>query len=442
MTGSLQEKNNKWQLVLFGAVGVLYPDKQVDDPYKKVCKWMSSGLEATEKNRSLANKMLYRKIAEYEQQEEMLAEKIALADNAAGSTQLIDGKNILFADFISDWIERKKDQIQLSTWEKYEIYAKRHIIPYFGEMNLKLTDLKPRHFADFYQYKLTSGRLDGKSGGLDVTSVRSISALVKAVLNDAVIYEYINGNPAQNVPVPRRPKMKAKSAKNVYMTASEANTMLTALQGEEIYPLVYVAINYGLRKSEVLGLKWDAVDFENDTIEIKSTVVKNRTIVYKDNTKTETSHATYDLLPEVKTLLLALKTRQAENKREYEELYTDSEYIFTHPDGSLYRPDCATRSFQRALKRHNLPEMRFHDLRHSTASILFDKGWDLEAVKSWLRHADIETTSNIYLHVSKNREHILATDMQGTFIAPNVEKFVTNDDKETFEDESETKKGA
>ena len=128
--------------------------------------------------------------------------------------------------------------------------------------------------------------------------------------------------------------------------------------------------------------------------------------------------------------------------REYEELYTDSEYIFTHPDGSLYRPDCATRSFQGALKRHNLPEMRFHDLRHSTASILFDKGWDLEAVKSWLRHADIETTSNIYLHVSKNREHILATDMQGTFIAPNVEKFVTNDDKETFEDESETKKGA
>ena len=65
MTGSLQEKNNKWQLVLFGAVGVLYPDKKVDDPYKKVCKWLSSGLEATEKNRSLANKMLYRKLCNY-----------------------------------------------------------------------------------------------------------------------------------------------------------------------------------------------------------------------------------------------------------------------------------------------------------------------------------------------------------------------------------------
>lgn len=84
----------------------------------------------------------------------------------------------------------------------------------------------------------------------------------------------------------------------------------------------------------------------------------------------------------------------------------------------LYRPDCVTRSFQRALKRHDLPVMRFHDLRHSTASILFDKGWDPESVKSWLRHADIETTSNIYLHISNGRKRLMAKDMTGTFIAP------------------------
>lgn len=77
-----------------------------------------------------------------------------------------------------------------------------------------------------------------------------------------------------------------------------------------------------------------------------------------------------------------------------------------------------TRSFQRALKRHNIPKMRFHDLRHSTASVLFDKGWDLESVKSWLRHADIETTSNIYLHISNGRKRLMAKDMAGTFTAP------------------------
>ncbi len=116
------------------------------------------------------------------------------------------------------------------------------------------------------------------------------------------------------------------------MTAAGANNMLKEICQEEIFLLVYVAITYGLRKSEVLGLKWDAVDCERDTIEIKSTVVKNKSIVYKDTTKSETNHDTYELLP----------------------------------------------------------EMRFHDLRHSTASILFDKGWDLEAVKALLRHATLK----------------------------------------------------
>ena len=106
------------------------------------------------------------------------------------------------------------------------------------------------------------------------------------------------------------------------------------------------------------------------------------------------------------------------NRKEYEELYTQTDYIFTQPDGRLYRPDSITRTFQRTLKRHDLPVMRFHDLRHSTASILFDKGWDLESVKSWLRHADIETTSNIYLHISNGRKRLMAKDMTGTFIAP------------------------
>lgn len=158
--------------------------------------------------------------------------------------------------------------------------------------------------------------------------------------------------------------------------------MLKAIENEDIFPLVYVAITYGLRKSEVLGLKWDAVDFEKNTLEIKSTVVKNKTIVYKDTTKTESSHETYELLPEIKELLIAIKAEQNRNRKEYEELYTQTDYIFTQPDGRLYRPDSITRTFQRTLKRHGLPEMRFHDLRHSTASILFDKGLGFGSGKS------------------------------------------------------------
>ncbi|MBE6901263.1 MAG: site-specific integrase [Ruminococcaceae bacterium] len=422
MTGSLHEKNGKWQLVLYGAVGILFPNKQTDNPDKKVCKWISSNLEATSKNRLLASKMLFDKITEYEQQEKREAEFTALANKGIDAPKCCLSKDVLFTDYIADWLARKQGQIQQSTWEKYQIYAERHIIPYFAELNVGLSELKPRHFVDYYQYKTTGGRLDGKEGGLDITSVRGHAALIRTILNEAVIFECINGNPAQNVPVPKRARTAPKAAKNVYMTAAEANNMLKTIEKEEIFPLVYVAIIYGLRKSEVLGLKWDAVDFDKDTLEIKSTVVKNKTIVYKDTTKTESSHETYELLPEIKALLLNIKSKQEHNRQEYEELYTHSDYIFTQSDGRLYRPDSVTRTFQRALRRHKLPEMRFHDLRHSTASILFDKGWDLEAVKSWLRHADIETTSNIYLHVSKERKHLLAEDMHGTFFTPNFEQ--------------------
>ena len=254
------------------------------------------------------------------------------------------------------------------------------MIPYFSELDLTLKQLKPKHILEYYNYKNTGGRLNGKEGGLGNASLRSHAALLKAILNEAVVLEYIQGNPALNVSVPKRATTTLSKDKKVYMTASEANKMLGDIQTEEIYPLVYVALYYGLRKSEVLGLKWDAVDFDKDTMEIKSTVVKNKTIVYKDTTKTEGSHQVYELLPKVKALLLDIKAKQETNINLYGAIYTPSDYIFTHPDGRLYPPDCVTRSFQRALKRHNLPTMRFHDLRHSTASILFDKGWDLESV--------------------------------------------------------------
>ncbi|MDE6030882.1 MAG: hypothetical protein K2G32_04605, partial [Oscillospiraceae bacterium] len=130
MTGSLQEKNGKWQLVLFGAVGVLYPNKETDTPQKKVCKWISSGLEATKKNKAAATKMLYEKVFDYEQSELQLKEKIAFTASGANVSAFVLTEKVLFTDFISDWLKRKQGQVQQSTWEKYEIYAERHIIPY------------------------------------------------------------------------------------------------------------------------------------------------------------------------------------------------------------------------------------------------------------------------------------------------------------------------
>ena len=95
--------------------------------------------------------------------------------------------------------------------------------------------------------------------------------------------------------------------------------------------------------------------------------------------------------------------------------YEESAYIFVWPDGHLYRPDYITRSFKKVLAYHGLPDMRFHDIRHSTASILYDAGWELKDIQEWLGHSDIETTGNIYTHISKIRKEKKGMELAGTF---------------------------
>ena len=130
--------------------------------------------------------------------------------------------------------------------------------------------------------------------------------------------------------------------------------------------------------------------------------------------KTYCSERTYQLLPDIKILLLRLKEQQEEYKQRLGSGYHSNDYIFKNPNGVPYRPDSLTRSFKRALERHGLPPMRYHDLRHSTASILVDKGWDINDIKEWLGHADISTTANIYAHISHRRKVSLAQDLDKT----------------------------
>jgi len=114
--------------------------------------------------------------------------------------------------------------------------------------------------------------------------------------------------------------------------------------------------------------------------------------------------------------LLKLKDHQNENKKVFGNTYKESDYIFAWQDGRLYRPDYVTKSFQRVLKKHGLKKIRFHDLRHSTASILYDKGWSLKDIQEWLGHADIETTGNIYTHISIQRKQATAKSLEKTFV--------------------------
>ena len=317
------------------------------------------------------------------------------------------------ADYLKMWKELQASEVAETTYDGYHTYIDRHLIPYFKDLNLNIQDITAGHIFDYVNYLSNDGgRKDNKIGGQSNTSIRKIISILRKVFDYAVLYGDIKINPAAQVPMPKRGNKKDE--RQVFLTAEDAQKMLDAFKSEEIGPIVYVTLYYGLRKSEALGLRWQAVDFDANTITINHTVVGGSQIVAKDSTKSYCSMRTYELLPDVKDLLLKLKAQQEYYKQRLGSGYHDNDYIFTNPNGIPYRPDSLTRSFKRALARHGIPDMRYHDLRHSTASILVDKGWDINDIKEWLGHADISTTANIYAHISHRKKISLAQDLDKT----------------------------
>lgn len=304
------------------------------------------------------------------------------------------------SQYFTEWLAGKKPDLRKSTYDAYVIYIGCHINPYFDELGKELEELKPIDIKNYVTHKRTDGRKDGKDGGLSKVSVRKHLNIIKQALNEAVCLELLSTNPAAAIRMPKAEEV-SKAAK--FISQEEAQAVLTALEGHPLHDVVFTTLYYGLRRSEVLGLKWQAIDFEKDTLSICHTVVKGSTIEAVDDTKTASSRRTFPLLPEVKELLLKRKET------------SESEYVFTWDNGTLFRPDYVTRGFQRAIKRKGLEHMRFHDLRHATASIFFDKGWSLADVQHWLGHTDIETTKNIYIAYSRGRKLTLGGTLTGMF---------------------------
>ena len=357
-------------------------------------KWISTGLKE-KGNKMLVKKELDKYIDEY--------------------SYLETGQNpneVIYSEYLTSWHEKRKDQIELSSWQAYSAVIYTHIKPYFEERKFTFNDMTPKTIFEFYEYLSKHG--NKRTGeGLATATIKKIASVIKLSLADARVVGLVETNPATDIKIPR--VKGQKQVKKIYMNKTEAQKVLDAFKDDPIQPMVYMALFYGLRKSEVLGLKWENVDFNENTFEIKSTLVKNATIIEKDNTKTEESNAVFEMLPQVRKILLKEREKQDAQRELFGSTYLEMGYVFTMPNGRYYRPDGFTRMFQKRLEKAGLPSMRFHDLRHSAASVLFDLGWDIEKIKNWLRHRDIETTSNIYTHISKERKKLMAEELEDLY---------------------------
>lgn len=362
MTGSLQVKKGKYYIAINYKEGGKYKQK-----------WYPTGLEE-KGNRRKAEKMLREKLEDLEK------------------NNITIGKEPLYSDFIIEWLNVL--QLKQNTFETYEYSIKKHIVPYFEEKKLKLKDITPQHIQKLYKLKLDNG--------LSPNTVLKIHANIHKSLDYALKNNLIAYNPSDRVTLPKKQKYKGK----MYSVA-EVQTLFSVIIGDPIEPAVVLASILGLRRSEVLGLKWDVVDFNSGCISIEHTAVRVKGgILYSDTTKTQASNRSLPLMGFLLEFLRKLKTHQLECKLMCGQDYNDNNYICKWDNGNPIKPDYVTNHYKAILEKYKLRPIRFHDLRHTSASLLLSLGFTLKEVQEWLGHEDITTTANIYGHLefqSKNK---------------------------------------
>ena len=395
MTGSLQIKNDIYYVVL----------NLKDENGKRKQKWINTNLPMRG-NKKKAEKILRELLDEYEAQE-------------ANSEK----KDFPFVDYLYYWLNLKKPQIDPLTCELYQYCIDSHIVQYFNPKKLDIRDVTYTHLQKYFNDKSINGKIikskkDKKNNtpvGLSTETLNKHKIVFMQAFKNAVLEKLINSNPVLDVTVPKKQKKKAG-----FLTLEEADDLIQRLKGETIRSIVIFALYYGLRRSEILGLKWSAVDLKNGFFRIEHTVVKsilNNGVkaYYKDSTKTKTSASEFPILEDVVPLLKEIAEKQKANREIFGNSYYESDYLFTWDDGKLIQPDYVSKRFKKLLKKYSMPDIHFHNLRHSTASILVKKGFDIKSIQMWLRHANVKTTLNIYAQVSENQKQVIAGEISHMF---------------------------
>lgn len=300
--------------------------------------------------------------------------------------------DLAFSDFLQQWLCVAKSTVMLTTYASYAGLMKSSILPYFAERGILLKDLTPKELQDFYTLQLER---------VSANTVIHYHAIIHRALKYAVKMDMIPTNPADRI---ERPK-KERFVGNFY-DSNEVNALFRCLEGHPLEIPIKLGAFYGLRRSEILGLKWNAIDFNANTITIRHTVtscnVDGKHIeVATDTTKTKSSMRTLPLVPDFRKLLLKKKEAQARYRKLCGRSYCTEylEYVCVNELGERLKPNALSAGFKRVLETNGMRVIRLHDLRHSCASLLLANGVPMKQIQEWLGHSDFSTTANIYAHL-------------------------------------------
>lgn len=364
--------------------GRLYAVMQVKKDGTTKPVWRALGLSEGA-NKTKVNKAFREVVAQYEQE--------FWEEQERGGRPPAD---IPVYDYLVSYLKRVEPELQKNTIVSYRSMTNGKIRRYFQRRpQLTVGNLKPQDIQDFYQSLFADGVV--------ANTVIHYHALLRRAFQQAFKEERIDANPFDRVGRPKKNKFHGEN-----YTQEELLTLLHLARGDVIYPAILLAGAMGLRRSEALGVRWSRIDWEKRTVLLDTKIVEYRENGKKqvepvEEMKNKSSRRTLPLPDPVVEMLQVQKEHQEVYRKMFQGSYNAQylDYVCVNQLGELLRPSYVTDHFRELLEKYGLRHIRFHDLRHTFASLLINQDVPLINVSNFLGHSDLSTTANIYAHLDK-----------------------------------------
>ncbi len=301
-----------------------------------------------------------------------------------------DPGRLTVADWLNQWLDEARYSVSPKTLERYREIVEKHLVPNLGA--LPLGKLQPMHIQNYYTKALASGRCDGK-GGLAPQTVRHHDRVLNVALKRARSLRLIPGNPVDDV---KRPMVERREVE--VMEPDEAAALLRTADGTRLHTSIFLALGTGVRRGELLALRWSDIDTEKRTLTVNQSLEQTKDGLRFKAPKTKRSRRTIALSPSVVEVLQAHKVRQLEERVSLGLGRNQSGLVFTRHDGAPINPRNFSKEFTRIVKRAGIRPVTFHGLRHTHLTNLLLAGVHPKIAIERAGHASIATTMDIYSH--------------------------------------------
>ncbi len=289
--------------------------------------------------------------------------------------------------WMEEWFENVcKIKVRPSSHQTYRGYIDHHIAPYIGKIPIeKLSTMDLQKLCRKLMDKGRVERIEAEKQpkGLSAKTVRNILQIISSAMDFAVAQKIITENPCKAVELPKVEKQEMQT-----IPAEQLQAFLTEAKASGVYEMYYIELSTGLRRGELLGLKWSDIDWNNAVITVRRQVARINGEITEAPLKTKNSYRRVSISPQA---IEVLKQQKAK---------TNSEYVFPSPTGGPISPDSVNNMLKRVLARAGIPKVRFHDLRHTFATIALQNGVDIKTVSSILGHFSAGFTLDTYAHVT------------------------------------------